>query len=96
MKMDAALTAGGLTGMFALHGIFILVTQHGLEYPHFFERLYALLTPDIFIARHRARFLTLADIFLSSGMVPAYTAAAFVKRFARLSLTAPPAGALLS
>ena len=78
--------------MLALHGIFILVTQHGLEYPHFFMRLYALLTPDIFSARHRVRFLTLADIFLSSGLVPAYTAAAFAKRFARLALTAPPAG----
>ena len=29
-------------------------------------------------------------------MVPAYTAAAFVKRLARLALTAPPAGALLA
>ncbi|KAK9849111.1 hypothetical protein WJX84_005254 [Apatococcus fuscideae] len=86
--------SGGLTGMLALHGIFILVTQHGLEYPHFFMRLYALLTPDIFNARHRVRFLTLADIFLSSGLVPAYTAAAFAKRFARLALTAPPAGAI--
>ncbi|KAK9861260.1 hypothetical protein WJX84_003568 [Apatococcus fuscideae] len=92
--LTCSVDAGGLTGMLALHGIFILVTQHGLEYPHFFRRLYALLTPDIFTARHRARFLTLADIFLSSGLVPAYTAAAFAKRFARLSLTAPPAGAI--
>jgi hypothetical protein len=44
-------------------------------------------------ARQRARFFELADVFLSSGLVPAYTAAAFAKRFARLSLTAPPAGA---
>lgn len=46
----------------------------------------------VFRARYRARFLQLADIFLSSGMVPAYTAAAFIKKFARLALTAPPAG----
>ena len=44
------------------------------------------------LARHRVRFLELADIFLASGMVPAYTAAAFIKKFARLALTAPPAG----
>ena len=44
-------------------------------------------------ARQRARFFELADVFLSSGLVPAYTAAAFAKRFARLALTAPPAGA---
>lgn len=46
----------------------------------------------VFRAKYRARFLQLADIFLSSGMVPAYTAAAFIKKFARLALTAPPAG----
>ena len=46
-------------------------------------------------ARQRARFFELADVFLSSGLVPAYTAAAFAKRFARLALTAPPAGAHL-
>ena len=44
------------------------------------------------LARHRVRFLELADIFLASGMVPAYTAAAFIKKFARLALNAPPAG----
>ena len=39
-----ALDAGGLSGMLALHGIFTLVTRHGLEYPHFYRRLYSLLT----------------------------------------------------
>jgi hypothetical protein len=38
------------------------------------------------------RFLQLADVFLASSMVPAYTAAAFAKRFARIALRAPPAG----
>ena len=50
----------------------------------------------MFRAKYRAQFLQLADIFLSSGMVPAYTAAAFIKKFARLALTAPPAGTLLA
>ena len=40
-----ALDVGGLMGMLALHGIFTLVTQHGLEYPHFYQRLYRLLSP---------------------------------------------------
>jgi hypothetical protein len=40
----------------------------------------------------RSQFFRLADLFLASGMVPAYTAAAFAKRMARLALTAPPAG----
>ena len=43
-------------------------------------------------ARHRSRFFQLADVFLSSQLVPAYTMAAFAKRFSRLALTAPPAG----
>ncbi len=91
-----SLNRGGLDGMLALNGIFILVTQHGLEYPKFYERLYGLFTPDIFLSRHRLRFFQLADIFLASPMVPAYTAAAFAKRFARQSLSAPPAGALIA
>jgi U3 small nucleolar RNA-associated protein 19 len=44
-----ALDAGGLLGMLALHGIFTLVTKHGLEYPHFYPRLYCLLTPASFM-----------------------------------------------
>ncbi len=91
-----SLDRGGLDGMLALNGIFILVTQHGLEYPKFYERLYGLFTQDIFLSRHRLRFFQLADIFLASPMVPAYTAAAFAKRFARQALSAPPAGALIA
>ena len=44
-------------------------------------------------AKYRSRFLQLADVFLASSLVPAYTIAAFIKRFARLGLTASPAGA---
>jgi len=57
--------------MLALDGIFVLVTQHGLEYPHFYDRLYQLITPDTFAAKHRAQFFKLADVFLSSGVISA-------------------------
>lgn len=40
------------------------------------------------------QFLALADVFLASTLLPAYTVAAFAKRFACLALTAPPAGAM--
>lgn len=43
--------------MMALSGLFILMTQHGLEYPKFYEKLYALLTPAVFMAKHRSVFL---------------------------------------
>jgi U3 small nucleolar RNA-associated protein 19 len=42
------------------------------------------------------QFFGLADIFLSSPLVPAYTIASFVKRFARLGMRASPAGAMLA
>ena len=41
--LSSCLDEGGLVGMLALNGIFTLVTRHGLEYPHFYARLYALL-----------------------------------------------------
>lgn len=42
--------------MMALSSLFVLMTQHGLEYPNFYEKLYALLEPSIFMAKHRAKF----------------------------------------
>ena len=50
---------------------------------------------QVFTARYRLKFLQLTDVFLASSLVPAYTVAAFAKRFARLALTAPPSGALI-
>lgn len=85
---------GGLTGMLALNGLFVLMTQHGLEYPTFYNRLYELLDSSCFHANHRRGFFQLMDVFLKSPALPAYLVASFIKRFARLSLSAPPAGAL--
>lgn len=51
-----------------------------------------LVTVVFLQAKHRERFFQLMDVFLSSNLVPAYTVAAFAKRFARLSLAASPAG----
>ncbi|KAG0566936.1 hypothetical protein KC19_7G098200 [Ceratodon purpureus] len=86
---------GGLISVMALNGLFILMTLHGLEYPDFFNKLYALLEPSIFVAKHRARFFELTDTCLKSNMIPAYLAAAFAKKLGRLALSAPPSGALV-
>lgn len=59
-------------------------------------RLLGLLEPGIFHARHRRQFFELLDVFLRSTHLPAYLVAAFAKRMARLALTAPPHGAMLS
>lgn len=47
---------GGLISVMALGSLFILITKHGLEYPDFYNKLYALLEPSIFVARYRSRF----------------------------------------
>uniref|UniRef100_A0A0D9W8P5 CCAAT-binding factor domain-containing protein n=1 Tax=Leersia perrieri TaxID=77586 RepID=A0A0D9W8P5_9ORYZ len=86
---------GGVISVMALSGLFILMTQHGLEYPKFYDKLYALLTPAVFMAKHRGVFLQLLDACLKSSYLPAYLAAAFTKRLSRLTLSVPPAGAII-
>lgn len=86
---------GGLTGMLALNGLFILMTQHGLEYTAFYNRLYELLDASCFHANHRRGFFQLMDVFLKSPALPAYLVASFIKRFSRLALKAPPAGVMV-
>ncbi|CAN8271286.1 unnamed protein product [Cochlearia groenlandica] len=86
---------GGVVSVMALSSLFILMTQHGLEYPNFYEKLYALLVPSVFVAKHRSRFLQLLDACLKSSLLPAYLAASFTKKLSRLSLSVPPSGSLV-
>ncbi|CAF2157475.1 unnamed protein product [Brassica napus] len=86
---------GGVVSVMALSSLFILMTEHGLEYPNFYEKLYALLVPSVFVAKHRARFLQLLDACLRSSLLPAYLAASFTKKLSRLSLSVPPSGSLV-
>ncbi|CAK9177930.1 unnamed protein product [Ilex paraguariensis] len=86
---------GGVISVMALNGLYVLMTQHGLEYPNFYEKLYALLEPSIFMAKHRANFFQLLDSCLKSPLLPAYLAAAFTKKLSRLTLSVPPSGALV-
>ncbi|KAJ9538093.1 hypothetical protein OSB04_030826 [Centaurea solstitialis] len=86
---------GGVISVMALSSLFILMTEHGLEYPNLYGKLYALLEPSIFIAKHRAKFLQLLDSCLKSPLLPAYLAASFAKKLSRLALTVPPSGGLV-
>lgn len=86
---------GGVISVMSLNGLFILMTKHGLEYPNYYKKLYALLTPTIFMAKFRARFFQLLDTSLKSAYLPAYLAAAFAKKLSRLALFVPPSGALI-
>ncbi|XP_075424734.1 nucleolar complex protein 4 homolog isoform X2 [Ascaphus truei] len=88
--LTAAYDVGGAISLLALNGLFVLIHQHNLEYPDFYTKLYSLLDPSVFHIKYRARFFHLANLFLSSTHLPVYLVAAFAKRLARLSLTAPP------
>ncbi|KAI8376161.1 CBF/Mak21 family-domain-containing protein [Radiomyces spectabilis] len=86
---------GGATSLLALNGLFTLITEHNLDYPDFYHKLYTLLDRNIMHVKFRSRFFRLLDIFLSSAYLPATLVAAFIKRLARLSLNAPPAASVI-
>ncbi|QNG14865.1 uncharacterized protein GWK60_I06105 [Nakaseomyces glabratus] len=79
----------------ALNGLFELIKSSGLEYPNFYGKLYQLLTPDLMHVKYRSRFFRLMDIFLSSTHLSAHLVASFIKKLARLSISAPP-GAIVT
>lgn len=83
---------GGSISLLSLSGLFYLIQHKNLDYPHFYQKLYSLLDSDILHSKHRSRFFRLLDTFLASTHLPAALVASFVKRIARLSLFAPPAG----
>ncbi|KAI9271603.1 CBF/Mak21 family-domain-containing protein [Phascolomyces articulosus] len=86
---------GGSVSLLALNGLFILITEYNLDYPDFYRKLYTLLDRDVMHVKYRSRFFRLLDVFLSSTLLPANLIAAFIKRLARLSLTAPPAASVI-
>jgi U3 small nucleolar RNA-associated protein 19 len=87
--------SGGSTSLLALSGVFYLIQERNLDYPSFYRKLYSLLDSRILHSKHRSEFLRLLDTFLSSTHLPAVLAASFIKRLARLSLYAPPAGVVV-
>ncbi|KNC48158.1 CBF/Mak21 family protein [Thecamonas trahens ATCC 50062] len=86
----------GIVAVLALSGMHELITKYNLEYPQFYAKLYSLLTPAVLYAKYRARFFKLVHKFMRSTYLPHYLVAAFIKRLARLALSAPPQGALLA
>ncbi|KAK7057756.1 ribosome biogenesis protein Noc4 [Favolaschia claudopus] len=86
---------GGSIGLLALNALFVLMKEYNLDYPSFYTKLYAFLDRDVLHSKHRARFFRLTELFLSSTHLPATLLASFIKRLARLSLSAPPAAIVL-
>lgn len=79
----------------ALNSLWDLMKNYNLEYPDFYTKLYSLLTPSILYTRYRSRFFRLCDLFLSSTHLSANLVASFIKRLARLSLTASAPGVVI-
>ncbi|KAF7365435.1 Ribosome biogenesis protein Noc4 [Mycena venus] len=86
---------GGSIGLLALNALFVLMKEYNLDYPSFYTKLYAFLDRDVLHSKHRARFFRLTELFLSSTHLPATLLASFIKRLARLSLSAPPAAVIM-
>ncbi len=87
--------AGGSTSLAALAGLFYLMQEKNLDYPQFYSKLYSLLSSEILHSKHRSRFFRLLNTFLSSTHLPAVLVASFIKRMARLALSAPPSGIVI-
>ena len=85
----ASYSVGGAISLLALSSVYTLISQHNLEFPQFYVKLYQLFSPEVMHVKYRARFFHLSSLFLSSTHLPEYLVAAFVKRLARLCLTAP-------
>ena len=88
---------GGVIPVLALDGLFLLMMNHGLEYPLFYASLYRLIQPSLFYVKYRIRFFELLIKCLERNvMLPAHVVAAFCKRLLRASLHAPPSGCLFA
>lgn len=98
MAVDFCFSAyrhGGICALLSLSSLFIINTRLNVEVPEFYPKLYALLRPEQFVARHRSQLFQLTDMFLSSEYLPLVVAASFAKRLAQLALLAPAPGSLV-
>lgn len=82
---------GGSEAILALDGLFVLIRDYNLDFPKFYDHLYALIDDKIFHLRSdKAKFFKYLAVFMSSSMLPAYVVAGIVKRVARLCIYATP------
>lgn len=79
----------------ALNSLWELMKNYNLEYPDFYVKLYSLLTPNLLYTRYRSRFFRLCDLFLSSTHLSANLVASFIKKLARLALSASAPGVVI-
>ena len=90
-------TGSSVISVLSLDGLFLLMTQYGLEYPLFYTSLYRLLQPSVLYVKYRTKFLELlTKCLVANDLLPGHLVAAFCKRTLRAALVAPPPGILVS
>lgn len=87
--LSGCFNSGGLISVLALQGIFVLILDHGLEYPQYYDQLYTLISADVFASRHRYDLFKLLDLSMSSLRVSSSIAASYIKQTARVCLLCP-------
>lgn len=92
---DSYNSGGEIVPILALNSLYELMKTYNLEYPDFYTKLYSLLTPRLLYTRYRSRYFRLCDLFLSSTHLLAALIASFIKRLARLALTASASGVVI-
>lgn len=53
----SAYNRGGISAVVSLESLWILINSHGLDYPLFYEKLYGVLSPDLFFTRDRRKYV---------------------------------------
>ena len=84
--LSDSFSLGGVSAVLSLSSLFTLITQHRLDYPHVYHRLYQLLTPGVTASRYRGELLRLVGVMLGSAYLSEGYVKAFVKRLARVAL----------
>ena len=82
LKQDVIIT------IHALSSLFILMTNHGLDYTsiNYYTKLYFLLDyfELIFSLKEKFKFLRLLELSIKSPMLPSTIAASFIKKIMRI------------
>ena len=86
---------GSKISILALNSVWAIMKRTNLDYPSFYPKLYSLFDDEILHSPYKSRFFKMADLFLSSTHISSNIVAAFIKRMARLSLSAPPSSILI-
>ncbi|KAL0210513.1 hypothetical protein RCL1_004949 [Eukaryota sp. TZLM3-RCL] len=85
-----AVSFGDSSSLLSVHSLYLLMRDHGLDCPNFFDLLLNLLNNSLFTSPFSKPFQKSLPIFLSSPKISSEIIKKFAKKLASLCLTAPP------